>query len=117
MLKEIDAVCDGDDDDQLKKSHAEPCTSMCCPLSHSVAHVSEDEDIDSRGVKCRIINCLFLHYVAVILSEGDSCMISIGVVPRHYQHDRQPGWNPGSVAYHADDGGYGFVYKQMTNFK
>ncbi|KAH9488475.1 hypothetical protein Btru_062744, partial [Bulinus truncatus] len=40
-----------------------------------------------------------------IVNPGNSCYIAIGVCPRRYSPDRQPGWNNGSFGYHADDGG------------
>ncbi|XP_070196653.1 uncharacterized protein [Littorina saxatilis] len=40
-----------------------------------------------------------------IINEGDSRYIAIGLCPRRYSANRQPGWNSGSVGYHSDDGG------------
>ncbi|KAH9494571.1 SPRY domain-containing protein 3 [Bulinus truncatus] len=40
-----------------------------------------------------------------IKDPGDNCYIAIGVCPKTYPPDRQPGWNRGSFGYHADDGG------------
>ncbi|KAK0062250.1 hypothetical protein Bpfe_008351, partial [Biomphalaria pfeifferi] len=40
-----------------------------------------------------------------IISPGDHGYIAIGVCPKRYPKDRQPGWNSGSYGYHADDGG------------
>ncbi|CAH1792306.1 unnamed protein product [Owenia fusiformis] len=39
-----------------------------------------------------------------ILEGGASRTISIGLVHSEYQFERHPGWDVGSVAYHADDG-------------
>jgi len=40
-----------------------------------------------------------------ILSAGEKCAIAIGLVPANYARGHQPGWDPGSIGYHADDGG------------
>ncbi|KAH9494573.1 hypothetical protein Btru_019888 [Bulinus truncatus] len=40
-----------------------------------------------------------------ILNCGKGCNIAIGVCPSNYLPRRMPGWNFGSFAYHADDGG------------
>ncbi|GFS24040.1 SPRY domain-containing protein 3 [Elysia marginata] len=40
-----------------------------------------------------------------ITNKGEHGYIAIGVCPKRYPPDRQPGWNSGSIAYHADDGG------------
>ncbi|XP_046365981.2 uncharacterized protein LOC124141863 isoform X4 [Haliotis rufescens] len=40
-----------------------------------------------------------------IVNQGQMCYISIGVCHRRYPGNRQPGWLPNSIAYHADDGG------------
>ncbi|XP_064477184.1 SPRY domain-containing protein 3-like isoform X2 [Ornithodoros turicata] len=45
------------------------------------------------------------HYFEIeILDPGENCYIAIGVATRNYPQHRHPGWNEGSVAYHADDG-------------
>lgn len=45
------------------------------------------------------------HYFEIeILDPGESCYIAIGLARRNYPKDRHPGWNKGSIAYHADDG-------------
>ncbi|KAL4224836.1 hypothetical protein ACF0H5_015532 [Mactra antiquata] len=45
------------------------------------------------------------HYFEIeIIDPGESCYIAIGVARRNYPKDRHPGWNRGSIAYHADDG-------------
>ncbi|XP_045174288.1 SPRY domain-containing protein 3-like [Mercenaria mercenaria] len=45
------------------------------------------------------------HYFEIeIIDPGESCYIAIGVARRNYPKDRHPGWNKGSIAYHADDG-------------
>ena len=41
--------------------------------------------------------CLLYILVCVFVS-------GIGLVPFRYSLDAQPGWNAGSVGYHADDG-------------
>ena len=45
------------------------------------------------------------HYFEMqILSHGDKGAIAIGVAKATYPLHRHPGWNPGAVGYHADDG-------------
>ncbi|WAR02960.1 SPRY3-like protein [Mya arenaria] len=44
------------------------------------------------------------HYFEIeIIDPGESCYIAIGVARRNYPKDRHPGWNKGSIAYHAGD--------------
>ncbi|XP_076445934.1 uncharacterized protein LOC143283637 [Babylonia areolata] len=40
-----------------------------------------------------------------IINEGRSRYIAIGLCHRRYARNRQPGWDGGSIGYHADDGG------------
>ena len=45
------------------------------------------------------------HYFEIqILSHGVKGAIAIGVAKATYPLHRHPGWNPGAVGYHADDG-------------
>lgn len=45
------------------------------------------------------------HYYEIeILDPGENCYIAIGLATRNYPKHRHPGWNEGSIAYHADDG-------------
>ena len=45
------------------------------------------------------------HYFEIqILSRGSKGAIAIGVAKATYPLHRHPGWNPGAVGYHADDG-------------
>ena len=45
------------------------------------------------------------HYFEIeIVDPGASCYIAIGLARRDYPKNRHPGWNRGSIAYHADDG-------------
>ena len=51
------------------------------------------------------------HYFEVeIMDPGNSCYIAIGLAKKNYPKDRHPGWNKGSIAYHADDGKVRDVY-------
>jgi len=47
--------------------------------------------------------CVSLHLE--IVSAGKKCAVAIGLVPGDYPRGNQPGWQPGSIGYHADDGG------------
>ena len=45
------------------------------------------------------------HYFELeILDGGAGCSIAIGLAKLTYPLHRHPGWNPGAVGYHADDG-------------
>lgn len=45
------------------------------------------------------------HYYEIeILDPGEKCCIAIGLAHKDYPKHRHPGWNKGSIAYHADDG-------------
>ncbi|XP_041365187.1 SPRY domain-containing protein 3-like [Gigantopelta aegis] len=45
------------------------------------------------------------HYFELeIIDPGENCYIAIGLARRNYPKQRHPGWNKGSIAYHADDG-------------
>jgi len=45
------------------------------------------------------------HYFEIeIVDPGLSCYIAIGLARKDYPRNRHPGWNRGSIAYHADDG-------------
>lgn len=45
------------------------------------------------------------HYFEIeIVDPGENCYIAIGVARKSYPKNRHPGWNKGSIAYHADDG-------------
>lgn len=45
------------------------------------------------------------HYFEIeIIDPGSSCYIAIGLARKDYPRNRHPGWNKGSIAYHADDG-------------
>lgn len=45
------------------------------------------------------------HYFEIeIMNPGENCYIAIGLARRDYPKHRHPGWNKGSIAYHADDG-------------
>ena len=38
------------------------------------------------------------------MDPGLRCYIAIGLARKDYPKNRHPGWNRGSIAYHADDG-------------
>ncbi|GFN87705.1 lipoxygenase homology domain-containing protein 1-like [Plakobranchus ocellatus] len=45
------------------------------------------------------------HYFEFeIIDPGEKCFVAIGLARRNYPNRRHPGWNHGSIAYHADDG-------------
>jgi len=49
--------------------------------------------------------CTRSHYFEIeIMDPGSNCYIAIGLARKNYPKHRHPGWNKGSIAYHADDG-------------
>uniref|UniRef100_A0A1B6GLK8 B30.2/SPRY domain-containing protein n=1 Tax=Cuerna arida TaxID=1464854 RepID=A0A1B6GLK8_9HEMI len=45
------------------------------------------------------------HYFEIeIVDPGENCFIAIGLTEKDYPKNRLPGWDKGSIAYHADDG-------------
>lgn len=49
--------------------------------------------------------CTRSHYFEIeIIDPGSNCYIAIGLARKDYPKNRHPGWNKGSIAYHADDG-------------
>lgn len=45
------------------------------------------------------------HYFEIEITDpGESCYIAIGLARKDYPKHRHPGWDIGSIAYHADDG-------------
>jgi hypothetical protein len=61
------------------------------------------EDVGLAQAKTAL--CTRSHYFEIeIVDPGSSCYIAIGLARKDYPKDRHPGWNEGSIAYHADDG-------------
>uniref|UniRef100_A0A3P9PJG5 SPRY domain containing 3 n=1 Tax=Poecilia reticulata TaxID=8081 RepID=A0A3P9PJG5_POERE len=52
----------------------------------------------------RPLNPRFHYYELEITDAGEKCYIALGLARRDYPKDKHPGWNKGSIAYHADDG-------------
>ena len=56
------------------------------------------------------------YFEIELLNTGQSCMIGIGAAALDYPLSKQPGWLPGSIGHHGDDGrlfcesGYGFGF-------
>ncbi|KAE8744387.1 hypothetical protein FOCC_FOCC008991 [Frankliniella occidentalis] len=45
------------------------------------------------------------HYFEIEIADpGENCYIAIGLTRKDYPDRRNPGWNKGSIGYHADDG-------------
>ncbi|KAF7663967.1 hypothetical protein LDENG_00195200 [Lucifuga dentata] len=53
---------------------------------------------------CQPLNTRFHYYELEITDPGEKCYIALGLARRDYPKNRHPGWNRGSIAYHADDG-------------
>ena len=57
--------------------------------------------------------CTRSHYFEIeIIDPGSNCYIAIGLARKDYPKNRHPGWNKGSIAYHADDGKVGGIMSQ-----
>ncbi|XP_015226162.1 PREDICTED: SPRY domain-containing protein 3-like [Cyprinodon variegatus] len=52
----------------------------------------------------RPLNPRFHYFELEITDAGEKCYIALGLARRDYPKDKHPGWNKGSIAYHADDG-------------
>lgn len=44
------------------------------------------------------------YFEIEIVDTGEIAAIGIGLVPKNYPLNSQPGWSAQSVGYHADDG-------------
>ena len=44
------------------------------------------------------------YYEVTVLDAGDRGVIAVGFADFHFRLSRQPGWEPNSYGYHADDG-------------
>lgn len=61
--------------------------------------------IDVGLAQARTPLCTRSHYFEIeIIDPGSNCYIAIGLARKDYPRNRHPGWNKGSIAYHADDG-------------
>ncbi|XP_045183234.2 SPRY domain-containing protein 3-like isoform X2 [Mercenaria mercenaria] len=62
----------------------------------------------TRIMEVVMLGCLWTrtgqYFEVEILSLGQRGTIAIGVVPRDYPENHQPGWGEYSIGYHADDG-------------
>ncbi|XP_046577770.1 SPRY domain-containing protein 3-like isoform X1 [Haliotis rubra] len=78
-------------------------------VSHSSGTVSYDSMSPDLPVGQFVSECplspICNRFSIEIAKQGQSCCISIGVCHRRYPGNRQPGWLPNSIGYHADDGG------------
>lgn len=60
-------------------------------------------DVGLAQTRCPL-NTTSHYYEIEILDPGEKCCIAIGLAHKDYPRHRHPGWNEGSIAYHADDG-------------
>jgi len=61
--------------------------------------------VDVGLAQARSPVCTRNHYFEIeIVNPGSNCYIAIGLARKNYPKNRHPGWNRGSIAYHADDG-------------
>ncbi|KAL9952839.1 hypothetical protein ACROYT_G040152 [Oculina patagonica] len=54
----------------------------------------------------------FPHFEVIILETGGKRLLGIGAVEQDYDTSEMPGWENGSVGYHADDG---IIYHNIFN--
>nr|XP_020442250.1 SPRY domain-containing protein 3-like isoform X2 [Monopterus albus] len=83
------------------------------PAQERYMRLQKDEDTlsyqgNSEEVGCYVAghplskgNC---YFEVTIVDTGVRGTIAVGLVPKFYRLDHQPGWLPHSVAYHADNG-------------
>ena len=69
-------------------------------------YVGQGKSIDDVGLaQAKTAICTRNHYFEIeIVNPGLNCYIAIGLARKDYPKHRHPGWNEGSIAYHADDG-------------
>lgn len=83
-----------------------------CPEQEVLAGFKDGDTLCYRGnaeeVGCYVAavplskaNC---YFEVTIVDTGVRGTIAVGLVPKSYRLDHQPGWLPHSVAYHADNG-------------
>ena len=52
-------------------------------------------------------NARFFYFEVTVEDEGDTKIVCIGLTKAdpNYKNGRSPGWDPGTIGYHGDDGG------------
>ena len=91
--------------------HYEPEGTVFTKTAQKAEHV---QDIVSRNVRVRgqpsvavldvPMSSKWNYFEIHILNEGTSCALGIGLGSSCYRLTRMPGWDIGSIGYHADDG-------------
>jgi len=73
---------------------------------HVLEYVGRGKSLIDVGLaQAKTALCTRSHYFEIeIVDPGSSCYIAIGLARKDYPRNRHPGWNKGSIAYHADDG-------------
>ena len=64
--------------------------------SNDVGAIQADSPVPS--------DVLMYYYEVTVLDAGDRGVIAVGFADFHFRLSRQPGWEPNSYGYHADDG-------------
>ncbi|XP_021954332.1 SPRY domain-containing protein 3 [Folsomia candida] len=69
-------------------------------------YVGRGKSIYDNGLaqSCTPLTPMNHYYEVTIIHPGESCYIAIGLARKDYPSHKHPGWNRGSIAYHADDG-------------
>uniref|UniRef100_A0A1A8KZI7 SPRY domain containing 3 n=1 Tax=Nothobranchius pienaari TaxID=704102 RepID=A0A1A8KZI7_9TELE len=83
------------------------------PVQERYVRLQKDGDVLSYQGNSEEVGCYVAghplskrnrYYEVTIMDTGVRGTIAVGLVPKFYRLDHQPGWLPHSVAYHADNG-------------
>ncbi|GFV79406.1 SPRY domain-containing protein 3 [Trichonephila clavipes] len=82
------------------------CSPNMNPIEHILEYSGRGKSIIDVGLaQAKYPLDTTHHYFEIeILDPGENCYIAIGLARKDYPKYRHPGWNKGSIAYHADDG-------------
>lgn len=71
-------------------------------ISYSFSDHSQAASV--QGSVAYAVSATYQYFEVLVLSAGARGTIGIGLAPRGYPDDLQPGWLPGSYGFHGDDG-------------
>ncbi|MEQ2184010.1 hypothetical protein GOODEAATRI_003687 [Goodea atripinnis] len=74
-----------------------------CLIPQLLEYTGKGKSIVDVGLAqaCRPLNPRFHYYELEITDAGEKCYIALGLARKDYPKDKHPGWNKGSIAYHA----------------
>ena len=76
-----------------------------CEYSKTSRNNHNDYDVGSiRSLNPIPVTCEIYYYEVKILNRGERGKIAVGLTASGTNLNRQPGWDPGTFAYHGDDG-------------